>query len=190
MRTRSGFTLIELLVVIAIISILASILLPVFATAREKGRQTVCLSNMHQIGMAIAMQSIDIDGQYPGAGWVQASESYLKNKSIYTCPSDPNRRTIGLSYELNVWLMDQTEGIISDTSSTILLIESGVDDGIFDTGPVVGNTVIPMLSGDYPATSIPNPISAIHTGRANAVYADGHAKSVQYGQLTAEMFFP
>jgi prepilin-type N-terminal cleavage/methylation domain-containing protein/prepilin-type processing-associated H-X9-DG protein len=65
MRTRRGFTLIELLVVIAIIAILAAILFPVFAQAREKARQTMCLSNHKQIGTAIMMYAQDYDEVYP-----------------------------------------------------------------------------------------------------------------------------
>lgn len=62
---RKGFTLIELLVVIAIIAILAAILFPVFAQAREKARQTVCLSNMKQLGTAFSMYASDYDGNFP-----------------------------------------------------------------------------------------------------------------------------
>ena len=65
MKNRRGFTLIELLVVIAIIAILAAILFPVFAQAREKARQTSCLSNLKQIGLAFKMYVQDYDERWP-----------------------------------------------------------------------------------------------------------------------------
>lgn len=108
-RRESGFTLIELLVVIAIIAILAAILFPVFAQAREKGRQTVCVSNNRQIGLGMAMYIQDHDHHYPaqpgdgqavraigGAGWnyYDALAPYLRNVDIWLCPSDqPNPNT-------------------------------------------------------------------------------------------------
>lgn len=94
---RRGFTLIELLVVIAIIAILAAILFPVFARAREKARQTSCLSNMKQLGMGFAMYCSDSDGRFPpyydnsnwpnGITWMQQIQPYLKNSQILRCPS-------------------------------------------------------------------------------------------------------
>ena len=96
-RSQSrAFTLIELLVVIAIIAILAAILFPVFAQAREKARQTACLSNMKQIGIGLIMYAGDYDEQYPpsqlGAGanivsWPQMMQPYIKNEQVFVCPS-------------------------------------------------------------------------------------------------------
>lgn len=90
-----GFTLIELLVVIAIIAILAAILFPVFAQAREKARQTSCASNMRQIGTAILMYTQDNDETLPKAnlnGYLWSSNlvlgPYLKNTDVLTCPDD------------------------------------------------------------------------------------------------------
>src|SRR5271165_315699 len=66
-RRRQGFTLIELLVVIALIAVLAVIIFPMFATARGFARRTACLSNLHQIGLSVAMYIQDADGLYPYA---------------------------------------------------------------------------------------------------------------------------
>jgi prepilin-type N-terminal cleavage/methylation domain-containing protein/prepilin-type processing-associated H-X9-DG protein len=101
MHTRHrGFTLIELLVVIAIIAILAAILFPVFAQAREKARAATCLSNMKQVGLALSMYVNDYDEMYPNhqdtdhfmlptapPNWGRALQPYIKNMRVYTCPT-------------------------------------------------------------------------------------------------------
>ena len=106
-RRDRGFTLIELLVVIAIISILASILFPVFARARAKGRQTACLSNIKQITLAFIMYSQDYDERMPGgqtiAGdptsqWYNAIFPYTRNRQIMFCP---DRGDKGPGYGMN-----------------------------------------------------------------------------------------
>ena len=99
---RRGFTLIELLVVIAIIAILAAILFPVFAQAREKARQTSCLSNTKQMALGILMYVQDYDETFPMSVYFlrppqtpvptafsvyDAIQPYLKNMSIYVCPN-------------------------------------------------------------------------------------------------------
>src|SRR5260370_24945867 len=113
-RHRRGFTLIELLVVIAIIAILAAILFPVFAQAREKARQTSCLSNRNQLGKAAMMYAQDYDellvphrtvnttnplvGPYPAnqanvddrTFWCILLQPYVKNLQVFRSPSNPN----------------------------------------------------------------------------------------------------
>ena len=103
MRTRKGFTLIELLVVIAIIAILAAILFPVFARAREKARQSSCLSNIKQIGLGYLMYMQDYDEVAvrhltygpPNQMWPQLITPYIANYQIWTCPSRMSPDFIG-----------------------------------------------------------------------------------------------
>lgn len=118
-KSENGFTLIELLVVIAIIAILAAILFPVFAQAREKARATSCLSNTKQLGLGIVMYVQDYDETFPywswwyssGPGgcpradrpaacedwhsiWFDAIYPYVKNAQLYSCPSTNDKSTI------------------------------------------------------------------------------------------------
>ncbi|HEY3333319.1 MAG TPA: DUF1559 domain-containing protein [Capsulimonadaceae bacterium] len=105
---RAGFTLIELLVVIAIIAILAAILFPVFAQAREKARATACLSNLKQIGLAVTQYEQDYDEAVPcgtngwgsGLGWASMVYPYVKSTAVFLCPSDAGVGDI-ISYGLN-----------------------------------------------------------------------------------------
>jgi len=97
MNTRKGFTLIELLVVIAIIAILAAILFPVFAQAREKARQISCASNEKQLGLAITQYTQDNDEMYPQGtdtnwnnSWPLAVQPYVKSYGVFRCPDDSN----------------------------------------------------------------------------------------------------
>jgi len=127
MNARKGFTLIELLVVIAIIAILAAILFPVFAKAREKARQTTCLSNLKQIGLATLQYNQDYDELFYahrynlGAGtnpligqsngslisgtardktfWISMLQPYTKSYDVFKCPSNPS-----------AWVITNTDG--------------------------------------------------------------------------------
>ncbi len=105
-KTRSAFTLIELLVVIAIIAILAAILFPVFARARENARRSSCQSNLKQIGLGLVQYVQDYDEKYPiafqnkngdsvsfqnaqdEAGWAYTMQPYIKSVQVMQCPSD------------------------------------------------------------------------------------------------------
>lgn len=114
LRRHSAFTLIELLVVIAIIAILAAILFPVFAQAREKARQSSCASNMKQLAMGLISYSSDYDELFPLATnevnltnpavaparlfditWVNFTQPYIKNLNVFICPSFKDARQAG-----------------------------------------------------------------------------------------------
>ncbi len=95
MRAARGFTLIELLVVIAIIAILAAILFPVFARAREKARETSCSSQLRQLGLGLHMYAADYDEQFPFDSYIGNPHPmlctglwpYVRNRNLLYCPS-------------------------------------------------------------------------------------------------------
>ncbi|MGC9317710.1 MAG: prepilin-type N-terminal cleavage/methylation domain-containing protein [Armatimonadota bacterium] len=138
--TRRAFTLIELLVVIAIIAILAAILFPVFARAREKARQAACLSNMKQWSLGVLMYAQDYDEMMPitmevdehGAStvlwmWFNGLDPYIRNQQIRWCPSEPDKGDPDLwgSYLMNGMLTAgaRTLNAAERPSETILIAE-------------------------------------------------------------------
>jgi prepilin-type N-terminal cleavage/methylation domain-containing protein/prepilin-type processing-associated H-X9-DG protein len=144
LKARRGFTLIELLVVIAIIAILASILFPVFARARENARRSSCQSNMKQVGLAHLQYSQDYDEQLTvgngigtttfGVGWGGPILPYAKSAQLFVCPSDttvaPTNYTVNsYGYNMNIAYTD-SRGIsgkiarFNSPTKTILLFET------------------------------------------------------------------
>ncbi len=190
MTSRRGFTLIELLVVIAIIAILAAILFPVFARAREKARQTSCLSNVKQIMLAEIMYEQDNNectasySSHPGAAatysYREMLEPYLKNDQIGLCPSDD--RSTGWSYGPN----------ISDTGVANLATSHGYLYCFrkVATFQYPAETAIFADSAGsywrYSAADIQN-MRFRHNGGANVGYLDGHAKFVTEGFVRSEI---
>ncbi|HVK02531.1 MAG TPA: DUF1559 domain-containing protein [Armatimonadaceae bacterium] len=169
---RSGFTLIELLVVIAIIAILAAILFPVFAKAREKARQTACLSNTKQIGLGLMMYVQDYDETWPcgryitpssgspypgGHGWAQSVYPYVKNEGLFACPSDDTTVPTGapnntvMSYAMNANLAQIADQDLTKPAMTVALVEvSGNDGYVRDMSALDGRA--PAASGPIVAT--------------------------------------
>ena len=120
---RSGFTLIELLVVIAIIAILAAILFPVFARARENARRASCQSNEKNIALGFKQYIQDNDEKYPSAiGWDNAIEPYTKSTAIFKCPSASG---VGVfDYAYNSYLSKLNESKVQYSATTVLITEA------------------------------------------------------------------
>lgn len=180
-RNREAFTLIELLVVIAIIAILAAILFPVFARAREKARQTSCLSNVKQLSLATLMYAGDYDEMLPVAigglpDWshfwstIELLQPYVRNSQISACPSDPegsvNFTTFaGLGRYSYVWnraaFAYMVPGMPAGTVRNLASIPLPSDTTCFFDGTMVGMALW---------------AEARHNEGVNVSFFDGHAK--------------
>jgi len=184
-KTR-GFTLIELLVVIAIIAILAAILFPVFAKAREKARQTSCLSNVKQLMLGVMQYAQDYDETLCiGARWMtndgwcwwtDALGPYVKNVQIFKCPSQPSR-THGYGWNYAEFGYEYNDGAsrnsycettlaeIQYPATTILIGDDGGGSDRLLYRRTAANTA------DW------------HNGGANMGLCDGHAKWYSKAEL-------
>lgn len=184
---RQGFTLIELLVVIAIIAILAAILFPVFARAREKARQSSCLSNLKQIGTALMMYADDNDqtylrvhGSLPGnpghdevLPWYPSLQPYVKNDKIFRCPSHPKQYPSNdTDYVINGYFACATPmSYFPAPAQTICFAERSDDTGAFGYHPWE-----PDSPDHFSAHICPNR----HNNGSNYAFADGHAKWMRW----------
>ncbi len=205
---RRGFTLIELLVVIAIIAILAAILFPVFARAREKARQTSCLNNLKQLALAVKGYIADYEDKFP-CQWsyvVTANQPYnfgyhqlmpyVKNNQIWVCPSDSLANCA-------------QEGTANWTSSWRQ--SYNFNTNVFGYLPGTTASPISMSYIQYPAetpllldgknrnqiwghpwwtpSAVPTYCDPRHNEGANLCYADGHAKWLARNTLFDPNFY-
>ena len=193
---RKGFTLIELLVVIAIIAILAAILFPVFARARERARQTSCLSNMRQITTATMMYAQDYDERLP-LRWFALEEAarlpsspdgqthvnhlwpvmifpYVNNIDIFNCPSWSWRWNGNYSGRQAYAITSQIHGTplaeITRPSETILIAEN------WDEGNSLSYYASRTVSVHSSTNNIRRMIPGRHNEGANIGFCDGHAR--------------
>jgi len=200
---RRGFTLIELLVVIAIIAILAAILFPVFAKAREKARTTSCLSNIKQLSLSYLMYGSDYDNMccnvwqgWPRTQWMEVIYPYVKNLQVYNCPNSDQTFMLGLSID------DDTPGDADRTVAYGLNTSYGSNGA---TGPgrgpalnsfespadvvMIGDSILYSYPGygklgECPQYGAPYYIDFTrHIDRANLSYMDGHAKASNAQQV-------
>lgn len=201
MKSRYGFTLIELLVVIAIIAILAAILFPVFARAREKARQTSCLSNLKQIGLAEKMYEQDYDevtGTYiqnASSGvafdysWIDLLEPYMKNTQIFECPSNNETyRSGGVGHAGTYGANISDVGIDGLTGRSYLFCHRKVASFQYpaETG-IFADTSGGIYWRYNSTTGAIQAIAFLHNEGANVAYMDGHAKWVSRGFVLGEV---
>lgn len=180
---RKGFTLIELLVVIAIIAILAAILLPVFARARENARKSTCQNNEKQIGTALMQYIQDFDEIYPprndgqGVYWSQLIQPYVKSTQVFKCPSNPNpNNSVGvigtypalpISYAYNERLGTQSQATVQEAANKIAVAE------------IAGTNWNDYGSNWWDGTGAWDQGFAGHMGMMNVAFVDGHVKAMR-----------
>ncbi len=202
-KGHKGFTLIELLVVIAIIAILAAILFPVFARARENARRSSCQSNLKQIGLGILQYAQDYDEKYPFAGntsgpainWGQTTQPYLKSNQVFACPSNPNVANfmgnssppptprIPVSYAMNYEIGN--ENYSAQAGMSISNIQE-VATRILVAERVGGDNSQPgVMWIDWTGDQFRDNGFAGHLGTSNYLFADGHVKSLRPTQTVA-----
>ncbi|MBI5833445.1 MAG: DUF1559 domain-containing protein [Armatimonadetes bacterium] len=181
MTKKRAFTLIELLVVIAIIAILAAILFPVFAKAREKARTASCASNEKQIGIALTQYVQDYDEMYParndaqGIYWSQVIQPYVKSTQTFACPSNTYNAnaSVGViqgypaiprSYGINERVCVQSLASINAPAQKIIVAEIARQNWN-DVG-----------SNWWSGTGNWDQLFAGHNQMANYLFCDGHVK--------------
>ena len=191
---RHGFTLIELLVVIAIIAILAAILFPVFARARENARKSNCASNLKQLGLAILAYAQDYDEMFPKYtlknvptdknDWHEVIDPYVKNTLLKRCPSikgstlgyGANWRHIICYPKEDLWAgLDVTLAQFQRPSEALVLSDS--HSGTTGEG-TSGMAAIycPHCYSTPPYDYVNYAVSSRHSEGANCLMMDGHVK--------------
>jgi prepilin-type N-terminal cleavage/methylation domain-containing protein/prepilin-type processing-associated H-X9-DG protein len=209
---RKGFTLIELLVVIAIIALLAAILFPAFARARENARRASCQSNMKQIALGVKMYVQDYDEKFPliwqnqkadgsvntarTGQWITATMPYIKSAQVLACPSyKPAKSTEPYSYAANGYLFGKNESVLTSSAVIILNWElaSEADSTASQAAPLLEVCGAAQVEPYGPlASSIgskgcffpgKNGESERHLGGANYSFVDGHVKWYRVEQI-------
>ncbi|BCM93512.1 hypothetical protein IAD21_05403 [Abditibacteriota bacterium] len=190
--TKRAFTLIELLVVIAIIAILAAILFPVFARARENARRAACQSNLKQIGLGIIQYSQDYDElMIPltsgSMQWQATLQPYIKSNQVFSCPSNTSKATVINSPEIMCHY--KANGNYASGAGTGFNFVRTMDQNGTSLAALVAPSQSLMVSEDISTRQQGNSYSVSsgsagtdfqsHLGMTNFLFADGHVKAMK-----------
>jgi len=182
-QRKSAFTLIELLVVIAIIAILAAILFPVFAQAREKARAISCVSNLKQLGTSINMYVQDYDETFPmgtdwnwNNNWCFTVQPYVKSYQVFRCPDDGDT-SMGVTWAGVPVSYGANGAIYWNGSANVTVGVMAMDQGpASPNGSWLGNDVISLAAVGKPAETVQ--LSEKHN---RDVRAEGGAGNLSWG---------
>ena len=186
-KKNIGFTLIELLVVIAIISILAGLLLPALAKAKNRAVATSCLSNMRQIGMASSMYAAENGDALPrsshqGLSWVDTLQPHTSGTNLWRCPEDENR-VRPYSYAINDFLLPQKVGSTTTDFSRSSVVPAPSDTFFMAecANAYTNSDHFHLVKKGYAETNFESQVAVTrHLNKANYLFVDGHVQALQW----------